>query len=158
MTMLARVLVLLLLASGLGVVANTVNPAGIPLAEEEVSRVRGEAVEVGLKVVELSQARRIVATGDWVILDARPVDDFEAGHIPGALSMPAKAPGERFAELQVLLVPAQPAMVYCSGSACDQGLRLGEFLQAQGLEEVALFEGGMEVWDEAGLEVEAGRW
>jgi rhodanese-related sulfurtransferase len=156
--LLARATLLFALAAGLAIAANAVSPAGISLSAQEAISVRGEAGQAGLEVVELAEAQRIAKAGDYVILDARSTDHYEAGHIPGALSMPVKDPGARFAGLQVLLVPKQPVMVYCSGQACDQALRLGAFLREQGIEQVALFEGGMEVWEGAGLEVETGSW
>jgi len=78
------------------------------------------------------------------------------GHIPEAISMPVHSAPELFVDLQIVLTPEQPVLVYCSGSVCDESLRLGQFLREQGVKEIALFEGGMEVWQSAKLEVVRG--
>jgi Rhodanese-like domain len=43
--------------------------------------------------VSTEQLRRILADGSAIVLDARPRDEFEAGHIPGARHVDAPRAG-----------------------------------------------------------------
>ncbi len=53
-------------------------------------------------------------TGDVTVLDVRPDEEYAAGHIPGALSVPLDQLADRLAEL-----PAdQEIVAYCRGAYC----------------------------------------
>ncbi len=53
-------------------------------------------------------------TGDVTVLDVRPAEEYAAGHIPGALSVPLDQLADRLAEL-----PAdQEIVAYCRGAYC----------------------------------------
>ncbi len=96
----------------------------------------------------LARARR----DDVVLLDVRPEDEFEAGHIPGALSMPAGEIEDRLSEL-----PADREVVaYCRGPYCVLSLRAVEALRAHGIRARRLAE-GLPDWRARGLAVVGGR-
>src|SRR5688572_2148865 len=52
-----------------------------------------------LDAVDLKELRRLVRTGEVTVVDVRPRDEFEAGHIPGALSMPVPELRKRLGEI-----------------------------------------------------------
>jgi rhodanese-related sulfurtransferase/DNA-binding transcriptional ArsR family regulator len=60
------------------------------------------------------ELRARVAEGDVVILDVRPVEEYLAGHIPGALSIPVQELADRINELPEDL----EIVVYCRGEYC----------------------------------------
>jgi rhodanese-related sulfurtransferase len=151
-----RTAALVLVALVSAAVANAISPRGIAWTGTAAFAVGSRAAEEGLRVVTLEEVRRLLEEGTWVVLDARSPERYEEGHLPGALSMPVKRAAEVFAELQILLTPDQPVAVYCSGKSCDESLQLGRFLKEQGIKDVAVFEGGMEAWQAAKLELERG--
>jgi rhodanese-related sulfurtransferase/DNA-binding transcriptional ArsR family regulator len=55
-----------------------------------------------------------IATGDVVVLDVRPVAEYQAGHIPGAISIPVDELADRINELPEDL----EVVVYCRGEYC----------------------------------------
>ena len=89
--------------------------------------------------------------GDAIIVDLRPAEEYEAGHIAGAISIPLPDLEARLAEL-----PADLEIVaYCRGPYCamsPQGVALLERLgrRARRLED------GYPEWRLAGLPVAIG--
>ncbi|MCE9614219.1 MAG: rhodanese-like domain-containing protein [Lentisphaerae bacterium] len=142
----ASLAVMLLGAILLGTAANLLSPRRIPWTEDWTRHVERGAADAGLHVLDLTQVRRLVATGAHLILDARPPDAYNAGHLPGALSLPVDEVDVAFPPLAPALDPATPLLVYCSGRECDESLRLGEFLRDQGYTNVSIFPGGYEAW------------
>jgi rhodanese-related sulfurtransferase len=80
--------------------------------------------------------------------------EYDAGHLPGALSFPYAHRDEAFQEWASILNPEQKVLVYCSGKLCDDGLHLAIFLKGMGIKDVALFVDGLDGWKKAGLAVE----
>lgn len=126
----------------------------LPLDYAWGDHVEQSAREKGMSTVSLEEARQIVDTFSHIVLDARKTADFEAGHLPGAMSLPLLDFDTAFNAIAPLLTPEQPVMVYCSGKECDESLKLGEILIEAGFTNITLFAGGMIAWQEAGLEVQ----
>jgi len=151
---LARAMVILLAACATGLLANALRPDGIPWKQDWGRFVEAQALDIGLSIASVDQAREIVSSGDYAVLDARPHSDYIAGHIPSALSVPYDDLGTAFPRAQLFMLPGQPVLVYCSGVACDESLELSRFLLQQGYSNVVLFAGGFSEWSKAGLEIE----
>ncbi len=102
-----------------------------------------------LEAVDSSGLMERLVSGDVVVLDVRPEEEYRAGHVPGALSVPVEA---LQAALQTL--PRDREIVaYCRGPYCvfsDEAVRL---LGARGYQASRLTEGFPE-WRAAGLPVE----
>lgn len=89
--------------------------------------------------------------GKVVILDVRPREEFIAGHIPGALSVPLDQLDTALARL-----PKRTQIVaYCRGPYCVMAPRAVERLRAMGYHARRLVD-GMPEWRLAGLPVAVG--
>jgi rhodanese-related sulfurtransferase len=135
------------LAVPLGLLANAVSGAGIPLV--------GRSASPG-RVVELLAARQAHQDGEATFIDARPRDDYLAGHIAGALNVPL---GERAGELDDLrrkLPRTRPLVVYCEGGACSSAFELSAWLAGNGWRDVRVLGDGYPAWDAAGFPVTRG--
>lgn len=89
--------------------------------------------------------------GDVQVLDVRPKDEFEAGHIPGARSIPIDELDRRLAVL-----PADLEIVaYCRGPYCFYAPRAVELLRRRGFR-ARRMEEGLPDWRRRGLPVEVG--
>ena len=97
---------------------------------------------------ELVRRARI---GDVVLLDLRPVEEYEAGHIPGAVSIPLETLEQRLA----LLPPDTEVVAYCRGRYCVMAPRGIAVLRRHGYRARRLQDGVGE-WRLAGLPVAAG--
>ena len=89
--------------------------------------------------------------GDVVILDVRPTEEFAAGHIPGALSVPLD---QLDAALSRLPKRAQ-VVAYCRGPYCVLAPQAIQRLRAKGFKAFRLVD-GMPEWRLAGLPVAVG--
>jgi len=85
--------------------------------------------------------RNLPRRADFCLLDVRPQEEYEAGHLPGALSVPISELEEHLEEL-----PKDKIIItYCRGSFCtyaDEAVRL---LRNSGFEALRLEENIMDV-------------
>lgn len=104
--------------------------------------------ETVLSAAEL--ASRIEAESAPLILDVRTVDEFEAGHIPGALNIPYDELPTRLAELPI--GKSDAVIVYCRTGrrAGVAATTLGE----AGYTRVVDLEGHWQTWQSRGLPTE----
>jgi rhodanese-related sulfurtransferase len=93
----------------------------------------------------LSRARQ----GDVIVLDVRPAGEYRAGHIAGAISIPADEIEARLAELPA----GKEVVAYCRGPYCVMALEAVEKLRARGRAARRLVDGFPE-WRASGLPVE----
>jgi rhodanese-related sulfurtransferase len=102
-----------------------------------------------LDTMTRDELRKRLHAGDVVVLDVRPQPEYEAGHIPGAVSAPVQNLQGRLAEVR----SGGEVVAYCRGPYCvyaDDAVRL---LVADGQTAYRL-EDGFPEWASAGLPVE----
>ena len=88
---------------------------------------------------------------DVIVIDVRPSEEYEAAHIPGALSIPLDELNSRLAE-----IPADSEVVaYCRGPFCALAPQALEVLRKAGRAARRL-DGGLPEWRAAGLRVQVG--
>jgi rhodanese-related sulfurtransferase len=87
--------------------------------------------------------------GSVTLLDVRPEDEFDLGHLPGTLNIPLPELLQRLSEL-----PAkQEIIAYCRGPYCVLSFEAVAVLRARGFK-VRRLEDGFPEWRAAGLAVE----
>jgi rhodanese-related sulfurtransferase len=92
----------------------------------------------------------LMRSGEIVLLDVRPAEEYRAGHIAGAVSVPVNDLERRLAEL-----PADREVIaYCRGPYCIMAYDAVQRLRSHGRAARRLVEGFPE-WRAAGLPVEA---
>lgn len=102
-----------------------------------------------LEAINGAELERRLAEGDVTVLDVRPVDEYRAGHIPGAVSVPVVELERRLAE-----IPRDREVVaYCRGPFCVFAVQAVVALQAHGYLAVRM-EDGIPEWRLAGRRVE----
>jgi len=151
---LAQMLLLLALSLAGTLVAYRFYDSPLPLRYAWAEHVERAALEKGMNVATVAATREIADAFSHIILDARREADYLAGHLPGALSLPAADFDRYFQGIAPLLTPEQPILVYCSGHDCDESLQLGEMLRQAGFTNLTLFVGGIKEWEDAGFPVE----
>lgn len=132
------------LYAGLRTVAQT------HLAETDRARLAYLGSE-DLEEVPRAELLRRAETGDVVVLDVRPEEEYAAAHIPGAVSVPVAQLAERLAELP----PDLEVVAYCRGAYCVLAHDAVRLLRAQGRAARKLVDGMLE-WKLAGLPVTSG--
>ncbi len=87
--------------------------------------------------------------GDDVLwIDARPKDQFDAAHVPGALLLNEQGFDEQLLTLlEALQTNAKPVVVYCSGQKCEASRKVMERLKGMGfVREAWVLKGGFGAW------------
>lgn len=89
-----------------------------------------------------------LAEGSVTVLDVRPVDEYAAGHIPGALN----ATLAELDRILPMLAPGTEIIAYCRGPYCVYAHQAVSALRKQGFNARRL-EGGLPEWREDGRPV-----
>src|SRR5688572_22134492 len=101
--------------------------------------------------VEMDELLKRARSKSLVVLDTRPANEYAAGHIAGALSVPVDV-----LQRQLRQLPKEKEYVaYCRGPYCVYADRAVEILRSHGRRARRLREGFPE-WRAAGLPVETG--
>lgn len=90
-----------------------------------------------------------IAEGSVTLLDVRPADEYEAGHIPGAVNVSLP----RLDEIAANLDPSLEIVAYCRGPYCVFAHQAVAALRRRGLNARRL-DGGFPEWREEGRTVE----
>jgi rhodanese-related sulfurtransferase/DNA-binding transcriptional ArsR family regulator len=105
----------------------------------------------GAAEVSHEELRARAAAGEVCVLDVRPAEEYLAGHIPGALSIPVGELADRLDEL-----PADTdVVVYCRGEYCVLAYDAVRLLTARGRRAIRLNDGMLE-WRLADLPIASG--
>lgn len=118
----------------------------------EVDRVVATYLEdrEALEAVEAKELMERLGDGSVVVLDVRPVEEYRAGHIPGAVSVPVDA-----LEAALQTLPRDKEVVaYCRGPYCVFSDEVVRALRVRGYQASRLADGFPE-WRAAGYPVEA---
>lgn len=84
----------------------------------------------------------MVKEGKAVLLDVRPLDEYKAGHIRGALHIPLED-----LEGKLHTLPKHKVIVaYCRGPYCQLSVRASEILANTGISAGSLEDGFPEWW------------
>ncbi len=75
-----------------------------------------------------------------MLLDVRPVEEYHAGHIPGATSIPVDELADRISELPT----EADVVVYCRGEYCVFAYDAVRLLSSQGRRAIRLNDGMLE--------------
>lgn len=147
------VVVSLLFASCGGSDSSTADTAPAETTSAEVAA-GAEGAPAGFDLVEPEEAAAIIADppADLVILDARTQEEFDEGHIDGAVMLDFYR--DDFQSELAKLDKDVPYVVYCrSGNRSGQTIALMEGLEFQTVADVA---GGALAWEAAGLPLTSG--
>jgi rhodanese-related sulfurtransferase/DNA-binding transcriptional ArsR family regulator len=124
--------------------------AAIHVADVDVARRAYLGSDHAVEEIGRAELLRRAEAGDVVVLDVRPTEEYAAGHIPDAVSVPVDQLADRISEL-----PAGVEVVaYCRGRFCVFAHDAVRLLTAHGRAARRL-EDGMLEWRLAGLPVAA---
>ena len=121
-------------------------------ATEVTGTVRAyEAARETFESIDGAELRRRMRNNEVTLIDVRPADEYRAGHIAGALSIPLESLTPRLRSLS----KGRPVVAYCRGPYCvlaDEAVRR---LRKRGFV-AQRFEDGFPGWKADGLPVTTG--
>ncbi|HSR61963.1 MAG TPA: rhodanese-like domain-containing protein [Gammaproteobacteria bacterium] len=103
----------------------------------------------GIPQVGPAEATRLVNRENARMLDVRPLDDFNQGHIINALNLPAsetETASKKFDKYK-----QKPVIIYCNTGM--ESVRVARTLKNEGFENLYILKGGMQSWRNANLPV-----
>jgi len=117
----------------------------------EIERVTREYVtdRDTMEAVDRQALLERVKRGEVVVLDVRPMEEYRAGHIPGARSIPLAELESRLGEIPL----DREVVAYCRGPYCLFAVEAVERLRAHGFKAVRL-EDSLADWRAHGMEVQ----
>jgi len=104
-----------------------------------------------LEPISARELERRIRDGDVTVIDVRPRTEYQAGHIPGALSVPV----DQLKRGRATLPKAREVVAYCRGRYCVYAVEAVHLLRKRGYRARRLV-GGLPAWREHGLKVAAG--
>lgn len=104
-----------------------------------------------VEAVQSAELLRRVRDGAVTVLDVRPSEEYRAGHIPGALSIPLSELKQRLAGLP----KNREIVAYCRGPYCVMAIEAVELLRKKGFKAHRM-EQGVADWRARGWRIEAG--
>lgn len=111
--------------------------------------------------ITLERARELFDTGrrDGTVyfVDARPTQDYAAGHVAGATHLPPGFGGAQARKARDYF-PGQTVVVYCHGATCtdSEAVMVGLQNLKCGIGAIYIMKDGFDSWKERGWPVEAG--
>jgi len=133
----------------LGLTASLFDVAERNLAEVDRIRRAYFAERDALEPVSRTELLQRTRDGLVTVLDVRPPDEFDAGHLPGAVNIPLGELQARLADLD----PDREIVAYCRGPWCVLSFEAVAALRARGFKARRL-EDGLPEWKACGLPVE----
>lgn len=158
-----QIFVFILLSATLAFTVNHFRTDPIPIigdwsVDARFSDSAGESL-----VISLEQAKTLFEQKAVLFLDARPKEQYDQGHIQGALSLPQQEAESYFMEVaseleagQVDINGTKVIITYCDGDTCELSHSLALFLKDMGFNNVKVLVNGWTVWQKAGLPKEIG--
>jgi TolB-like protein/rhodanese-related sulfurtransferase len=112
----------------------------------------GEYAVEGVKEIDLETAQAMLAAGA-ILVDVRPLTDFESGHIPGSVSLSVAA-ALSSDSLGEVVGPEDPVIFSCYGKHCPYAAYAAAKARLWGYKRVYRFAGGFPTWQAAGRPIE----
>ena len=120
----------------------------------EVDRVAREYFQArgAMEAIDGEELVRRVKSGEVTVVDVRPSEEYRAGHIPGALSLPLDELKARLEDLP----KGREVVAYCRGPYCVMAVEAVALLRKKGFN-ARRMEQGVVDWRARGWRVETGR-
>jgi len=158
---LLKALSIILFGSAIGLIYNTLSPSGITLKGNWSPKMTSDSLivpygyqeEIDPPAISLDYAMMKFQLKNTVFLDSRYPEDFNSGHIKGAINLPCEEFEEHAPQILPKLPKDEEIITYCDGTECETSLLLARELMDLGYKDVKVFFGGWQEWKNAGLSV-----
>lgn len=137
---------LVLLALLCGMVYHFVSDVGFLAHTNATASIQQAHLGNFLPKVSEKEIRRLLNT-DTIFIDARDVHDFEAGHLEGAINIPANDCSCLYNEVLASIDKKARIVVYCQSAGCKSAEKVAVKLATDGFPNISIFKGGWNKWN-----------
>ena len=127
-------------------IARSLSDVPLPWTQAWSNQLEEQARSLGIPTIGFDGVENILMSGSHLVLDARPMEEYDAGHLPGSLPLPEHDFEAQFPGIAPMLFPEGPILTYCSGTDCDSALQLALRLKDAGFTNVVLYTAGYGDW------------
>lgn len=146
-----RAFVLVVVAAAAAACWNAHLPLGIPWGPSPGSRVGiPRAFEELLPEINAAEALRLYEAGEALFVDSRDAKDYDADHIPGAVSFPQREWAKLWPTTEKRPPRDRLLVLYCYGAHCGLSTRQGKALLEEGYSRLVVLDYGWSAWTKAG--------
>jgi rhodanese-related sulfurtransferase len=149
-----QIIIILALATIAGLISNGIQKQSIPIVGDFSIQSRMTTETGNSLTIPLADAEKLFNKKTGVFIDARSLDQFNAGHIKGALSLPWHEVDSYINNVLQIIKPTDAIITYCDGDTCNLSHDLALFLQDMGFKNVKVLVNGWSLWEKSGLPVE----
>jgi rhodanese-related sulfurtransferase len=107
--------------------------------------------------IDADTLQSLVEAGKVILLDARTADEFNQGHIPGAVNLPITRFNATYGFLTSIFAENKMIICYCEGHDCTDSSLLAFELHKKGYKDIFVYKGGMAEWEQFTYPVETGQ-
>ena len=143
------------------IAVNYFSPAGIALVGQWdtakgviTANEKNDIVLDDLEISDVALAKKLYDSQEFIFVDARSRDDYDEGHIKGAVSLPVGQFDEKIEAFMEQYPPEKAIVAYCSGRTCEDSHNLAQLLLAFGYTEMKVFIDGFPGWEAEGHPIE----
>jgi len=139
-------MLIIFLSSGVALIVNFIRTDTIPLTESYTH----EAGTIAEQEISVKAAKKMIAEGTAILVDARSSDDFTGKHISGALNLPDQEFDECIDNFlsTIQIHPETTIITYCDGAQCDLAKNLAKKLNLVGFNRAFYIKNGWSKWQE----------
>ncbi|MCD4722660.1 MAG: rhodanese-like domain-containing protein [Desulfobacula sp.] len=113
-----------------------------------------DSVTASIEINNPMIIKQIVQKKEKIILDVRPREIYDQGHLPYALSFPLMDFDDSVGQLLSSINRQSAILVYCSSFECTDSHMVAQRLKNLRFIDVKVFSGGFRQWQEMGYEIE----
>lgn len=123
-------------------------------AKGVVTAVPNRDADTAMEIMNPDMVRQMVQKKERIVLDVRPLEIYDQGHIPHAVSFPLMDFDEALPLFLTSIQRSSGILVYCASIECTDSHTIAERLKNLGYASVKVFSGGFRQWQEKGYEIE----
>jgi rhodanese-related sulfurtransferase len=153
---LRETILILIISFSAGLGFNMLRPDRLPLVADCSAEGRLKARFGEEATISLEEAQQAFYSKNGVFLDARPANEYWAGHIQGARNIPIEDFDRHFDKATADLALDSLIITYCDGEQCTLSIKLAKNLKEMGYENVRILVNGWTLWKEQNLPVAEG--
>ena len=164
MKMIRDAILIVIIGAAVGLGVNTGRNAadkGLPLKTHWLDNRKIQALDKppsyqpGDSLLSLEDAYSLYLDSMTIFLDARPSDEYDQGHIKGAINLPFEEWDQYWDKVKPQLDSTREIVCYCEGLDCELSLFAARELKQDGYPKAYIFFGGWLKWKDANLPIES---